>query len=50
MGAIHGSQFTNSGYNIYATLTPGTYQLSIYAHSTVTNTFTLLTVVWVTVQ
>ena len=50
VGAIYGSQFTNSGYNIYATLTPGTYQLSIYTHSTVTNSFTLLTVVWVTVQ
>jgi len=50
VGAAYGSQFTLSGYNLSATLAPGGYQLVVYTHSTVTNSFPLATVVWVTVQ
>jgi hypothetical protein len=50
VGAVYGAQFTPSGYNLAATLTPGTYLLVVYTHSTVTNSFNLVTTVWITVQ
>jgi hypothetical protein len=40
VGAIFGSQFTNSGYfQTLGGLPPGGYTLGVYAHSTVTNSF-----------
>ena len=40
VGGIFGTQFTNSGYNLaVSSLDAGTYQLVIYARSTVTDTF-----------
>jgi hypothetical protein len=51
VGAAFGGQFTNSGYNTYvAGLPSGTYDLVVYAHSTVTGTFNQWQVVRVTVQ
>ncbi len=51
VGAIFGSQFTNSGYSLAVTgLAPGTYQIVVYAHSTVTGTFNQWRVVTVSVQ
>ncbi len=50
VGAYFGSRFTPSGYNILANLTPGTYDLSVYGHSAVTNTFDAWSVVRVTVR
>jgi glucose/arabinose dehydrogenase len=45
------SRFTPSGYNMAASgLTPGTYDLVVYAHSTVTNSFSAAEFVRVTVQ
>lgn len=40
VGAIFGSRFTNSGYNLPLNSVPtGNYLLAVYMHSTVTNTF-----------
>ena len=40
IGAAFGAQFTNSGFAItVAGLSPGAYQLVVFAHSTVTGTF-----------
>jgi hypothetical protein len=39
IGNVFGAQFTNSGYSVNATLTPGLYDVAVYAASTVTNTF-----------
>jgi hypothetical protein len=40
VGSVYGSQFTSSGYNLVASgLSSGTYDLVVYAHSTVTGTF-----------
>jgi hypothetical protein len=39
IGNALGSQFTNSGYSMTASLSPGTYLLLVYMHSTVTGTF-----------
>lgn len=51
VGAAFGSQFATAGYNLVAGgLAPGTYQLIVYAHSTVTNSFSQARVVTVTVQ
>jgi hypothetical protein len=36
IGAAYGSQFTPSGYGLYATLGAGYYQVVVYAHSSVT--------------
>jgi hypothetical protein len=50
VGAAFGAQFTNSGYNLTVSgLAPGTYQLAVYAHSTVTGTFNQSRVVTITV-
>ena len=50
VGAYLGGRFTPSGYNILANLTPGTYDLSVYGHSSVTHTFDAWSVVRVTVR
>lgn len=49
VGAWIGNQFTNSGFGMAGTLAPGAYQLSVYAFSTVTNTFNQVQSVNVTV-
>jgi hypothetical protein len=43
VGAIFGSQFTNSGYRLTASLLPGPYLIAAYAHSTVSGGFDLRT-------
>jgi hypothetical protein len=52
VGAFFGdSRFTPSGYNLsVSSLGPGTYDLVVYVHSAVTNTFAAAQVVRVTVQ
>lgn len=40
VGAIFGTQFTNSGYTLTATLPPGAYQLAVYPFSMIANSFT----------
>lgn len=51
VGAIFGSQYTNSGYSLTVdTLAPGTYDLIVFARSTVTNSFNAARVVRVTVH
>jgi len=50
VGAVFGSQFTNSGFTFGAVLlTSGTYDLVVYAHSTVTGTFNDARVIRITV-
>jgi hypothetical protein len=49
IGAIFGAQFTNSGFGLTASLAPGTYQVVVYAWSTVENNFNLAQSVTVTV-
>ena len=39
LGAILGSQFTNCGFNALVVLPPGQYDLAVYSHSSVTNSF-----------
>lgn len=49
--AFGSSRFTPSGYNMAASgLAPGTYDLVVYSHSTVTNSFSAAQFVRVTVQ
>ena len=43
------SRFTNSGYQIVARLPPGTYDIGVYARSTVANAFNTVKVVRVVV-
>jgi glucose/arabinose dehydrogenase len=50
VGGYFGSRFTPSGYNMVANLPPGQYDLVVYAHSLVTNTFDTWQVVRVTVR
>jgi hypothetical protein len=52
VGATFGSsRFTPSGYNMAASgLAPGTYDLVVYSHSTVTNAFSAAQFVRVTVR
>jgi glucose/arabinose dehydrogenase len=50
VGAYFGSRFTPSGYNMVANLPPGQYDLSVYAHSSVTRTFDIWQVVRITVR
>ena len=51
VGAFFGSQFTASGYNMLVSgLAPGTYDVVVYAHSSVTNAFAAAQVVRVTVR
>ena len=50
LGSIFGSQFTNCGYNLTVTsLAKGTYDIVVWAHSSVSGTFDLNKVVRVTV-
>jgi M6 family metalloprotease-like protein len=50
VAALLGAQFTNSGYQLSATgLAAGSYQISVYAHSTVTSTFAVVKTIQVTV-
>jgi hypothetical protein len=45
IASTYGSQFLNSGYTMnIASLAPGTYTMTVMAHSTVTNTFDTKTV------
>ena len=39
IGAVFGSQFTNSGYRLSVSVTPGVYMFVAFAHSTVANAF-----------
>jgi hypothetical protein len=42
VGAAYGSPFTNSGYGLSVTgLAPGSYQINVYAHSTVSGQWTV---------
>jgi hypothetical protein len=51
VGAAFGSQYTPSGYNMaISSLSPGTYDLVVFAHSSVTNNFDAAQVVRVTIQ
>ena len=51
VGAAFGAQFTDSGYNIVVgPLAPGTYDVVVFSHSTVTGTFAMNRVVRVTVH
>jgi hypothetical protein len=51
VGAVYGSQFTNSGFTFEISgLPPGSYDLAVYAHSTVANAFNQARVVRITVQ
>ena len=50
VGAIFGSQFSPSGYELSAPLAPGTYLFAVAGHSTVTNSFAVLQTRVVTVQ
>src|SRR6185369_4178565 len=43
VGAVYGSQFTNSGFHFTITgLGPGNFMLGVYGRSTVTNTFSAI--------
>ena len=50
VGAVFGSQFTNSGYNLTAALPPGDYNIVVYAHSLVSGSFNQSRAVRVTIQ
>jgi hypothetical protein len=50
IGAAYGSQFTPSGYGLYATLGAGYYQVVVYAHSSVTASWSQAQSVYVTVD
>jgi len=50
IGAIYGSQFTNSGFNLNLSLPPGTYLLVVSPHSTVTGAFDEPRTLVVTIQ
>lgn len=51
VASIYGAQFTNSGYTLsVSSLAAGTYDVIVYARSTVTNSFNAARVVRVTVQ
>ena len=50
VGAFLGSRFTPSGFDLNASLPPGSYFISVYARSTTTNTFDQVKVVAIVVQ
>ena len=51
VGAVFGSQFTNSGYSLTGSgLAPGAYDLVVYAHSAVTGTFNNAQAVRITIN
>ena len=50
VGAVFGAQFTNAGYAVTVSgLSPGEYQVVVYAHSAVTGTFNQSRIVRVTI-
>jgi hypothetical protein len=49
VGALFGSQFTNSGFSMSASLPVGSYRFVVYAHSSVSGTFNNAQVVLITV-
>jgi hypothetical protein len=49
VGNVYGAQFTNSGYAMTATLDPGTWQIAVFARSSVVNRFMLSRTAVVTV-
>jgi YD repeat-containing protein len=49
VAAVYGSRFTNSGYTFTATLSPGTYALTVYARNSATGAFNQSSAIWVTV-
>lgn len=50
LGAILGPQFTNCGFNQIIVLPPGQYDLAVYSHSSVTNSFSTARLVRINVQ
>ena len=50
VGAIFGSRFTPSGYELRPAMAPGTYGLAVFAHSTVTRSFVVVQTRMVTIQ
>jgi len=51
VGAAFGSaQFNGAGYTLTATLAPGTYDIAVYLHSSVSRTFDAAQAVRVTVR
>ena len=51
VGAIFGAQFTNSGYGLSVNgVTPGTYVVNVYGRSTVTNDFSIVRSVTLTLE
>ena len=50
LAAILGPQFINCGFNALVVLPPGVYDLGVYSHSTVTNSFSTGRMVRVVVQ
>jgi hypothetical protein len=51
VAAVYGDRFGDSGYGIIVNgLPPGTYDIAVFAYSTVVNTFTPATVVRITVR
>jgi hypothetical protein len=49
VGAIFGPRFTSGGFTLTAPLPPATYDVTAYAHSTVTGTFTAVRAARITV-
>jgi hypothetical protein len=51
VGALYGARFSNTGYGLVVnTLPPGTYDIAVFAYSTVTQTFAPAQVVRVIVR
>jgi len=51
VGSIFGAQFTNSGYSLSVNgIAPGTYVVNVYGHSTVTNAFSIVRSVTITIE
>jgi hypothetical protein len=50
VGAVMGAPYTNSGYYLTANLPPGTYDLAVYAHSSVSLQFNQYRVIRVVVR
>ncbi len=50
VAAVYGSQFANSGYEVMLRPPPGTYLVAVFGHSTLTNDFTVVKALMVTVQ
>ena len=50
VGAIFGTRYTPSGFDVTGPLPPGNYDIVAFAHSSTTNSFSAVRVVRVTVQ